>query len=546
MLARLARGRHPGLGLFLASLAAAAYLCAASWSASDAGFYLALGRLVAHGTIPRTNALAWTAPDYPWFATSWLYDFVLYRLVRAFGVGGVQVFSFALVTLAALGMRSAIRQVLGGGGAERLLAESVAAVAIVLILPRIDDRSYLVSWAVLTWSFAWSLKGETGGWKWRVASLPLIALGSNGHTGAAFGTGVVGLFCLEAAWRDKAFLREAAIAAGAVLALFANPGGSALVRDLFAHLHVESLVYLREYRAPELMRETAFFLVVPLLAWAAWRERRRWALVLTVLAFAVMGFRTVRFCYEFFLVASPLAALGVKRLVARRPGWAVASLVLVAAIGAANAAPALTEAVPGPRFRDDGLAVRAAAFLKREHITGRLYTSYHDGGYLAYALDQPIFQDSRPRAYPPSFWRADFAADRSPRAFQRWMDQLGVEVAVTARYPTPLTGAGKLDSPAWALVYWDQVNDVYLRRSVPRFRDLIARREFELFRRQAGSFDAVVEGIRKATPDLLARYAVEVRRYLRDSPDDPRALYASCLIDRRLGRPPRPVCAAVR
>src|SRR6185312_14796504 len=79
---------------------------------SDLGWHLALGRVIAQtGHIPRTNLLTWTVPDFPWYATNWLYDLIVYRAVTAFGVGSTQSLTLLLLSAALLGVTVAAGEV---------------------------------------------------------------------------------------------------------------------------------------------------------------------------------------------------------------------------------------------------------------------------------------------------------------------------------------------------------------------------------------------------------------------------------------------------
>ena len=66
-----------------------------------------------------------------------------------------------------------------------------------------------------------------------------IALGSNLHQGSALATGILGLFCIEAAWRERQWIREGAVAFGGVLALLAIPGGVSNLLSIRDHLHLD-------------------------------------------------------------------------------------------------------------------------------------------------------------------------------------------------------------------------------------------------------------------------------------------------------------------
>lgn len=512
---------------------------------TDAGFDLAIGRLIDRGQLPSTNALAWTAADHPWYPTAWLYDWALFRSEHLFGPVGVQLVVLALSIVTALGLFAALRETTQGEDDQPSpWWMAVFAATLLLLAPRIGARSYLVTWAALAWTVALCERARRLGWRWRVAALPVLAIASNGHAGAAFSAGVLALYGVESAVRERAWMREAAIAALGVGAVMLNPGGWTNLVDLFAHLRVQDLVSIAEYRPPEPTSEPAFFLLLLPLLPAAWIARDRPATALMAIAFAVMGLRNVRFAYEFFLAAAPLWALAVVRLKVRRGSMAALAIGASSLAAAVQATPHLGATALGAGFAQDGLPVRAARFIQREGLTGRFYNAYHDGGYLAYALDQPIFQDGRPRAWPASFWAANEAADQSAAAFEAWLRSLEVEWAVTARYPTPMTGEGRLADDRWALVYWDDVNEVRLRRDVPKFAAQIERLEYRYFRRSLDPYRAIVMTIEQGTDEVLAAYEKELDRFEADSPGDSYATIARCYLARRKNAPaPNEACS---
>jgi hypothetical protein len=77
----------------------------------DAGWHLAIGRLIAQSGIPRTNALSWTAPDHPWYATAWLFDLAAFELSRPFGARGIQLIVLLLLAATLVAWAIALRLV---------------------------------------------------------------------------------------------------------------------------------------------------------------------------------------------------------------------------------------------------------------------------------------------------------------------------------------------------------------------------------------------------------------------------------------------------
>src|SRR5207253_8091355 len=118
------------------------------------------------------------------------------------------------------------------------------------------------------------------------------------------------------------------------------------------------------------------------------------------------------------------------------------------------------------------LPVRAAAFAREHGIEGRMFNAYDHGGYLEWAGFE-TFADGRVQCFPREFWAAFYRNSYSAADFQRWLRSLDVEWAMPSRVSPWLSGRDLLDGPDWALVYWDDLNEVFLRRDVARFANLI-------------------------------------------------------------------------
>src|SRR5690606_25446913 len=149
--------------------------------------------------------------------------------------------------------------------------------------------------------------------------------------------------------------------------------------------------------------------------------------------------------------------------------------------------------------------VRAADFVEANGIDGRVFNAFRDGGYLAWRLpDRPVFQDGRVQAYPPAFFHAEQEAERRPERFREWLREWDVEWAVTTRIPGRLGGVRALSAPDWALVYWDDTSEVWLRRDVERFGPLIAHHEYRHLRPYGPVLRPIAAGTRSDLREWLA------------------------------------------
>lgn len=508
-------------------------LCFQPIGDNDAGWHLALGRRILAAGLPHANALTWTARDAPWYDTSWLWDVATAALVGRLGLAGLQLATFAALsaTLWALGWACAQRDAARG-------AWVVPAVALLLV-PRLLARPHVAAWAALAAVLALCLAGEGGSARFRAACVPLIALAGNLHSGAIFAAGVLGLFCLEELILRKKPV-ELAIAAAGVAALCANPGGVFDLRSMLYHLlHVQSVVVIGEYLPPSPRAEPIFFALVPVALVLGWRRRREeFALLATVFVFAALALKAGRMVYEFEIVAAPLLADGLARLGARAGarGQAAAAAALALACGASHGWPRRLFAHPPAAAWDPAaLPVRAAAFASAHRLSGPFFHSYDDGGYLEWALPEvPAFVDGRVQAFPEAFFRRFYAAGHGPAPFDRFLREEGAEWAMPLRTSPWLSGRGLLDgNPGWALVYWDDRNEIFLRRDVARFATLIGSFEYLRFR----PWGAIVGAVAQTPRAELERTLAEVARFEETTPGDPFAAIVRCAVRARQRSP---------
>ncbi len=202
--------------------------------------------------------------------------------------------------------------------------------------------------------------------------------------------------------------------------------------------------------------------------------------LLTCLAFLCLALKAQRFLVLGALVMAPIAGCNLRGALTRLPA-AVGVRVRRGAIAAATigviAAAWSMMHIPGIRF---GIAVgrempvRAAAYLKSIGFAGRLFNTFHLGGYLEWTLDRPVFQDGRGNLLPadaaaalagPSSYAKFEALDARYRfdALVTYYPQFaGVAFQERAeRIPGSDWGA---DRRKWALVAFDDGGQVYLRR----------------------------------------------------------------------------------
>ncbi|MGZ6143788.1 MAG: hypothetical protein ACXWLM_10645, partial [Myxococcales bacterium] len=188
-----------------------------------------------------------------------------------------------------------------------------------------------------------------------------------------------------------------------------------------------------------------------------------------------------------------------------------------------------------PRWDATALPVRAATFLNAAGLTGPGFNSFYDGGYLEMTRGR-AFIDGRIDALPPDAFRALNEAEQTPQKFQAYLRDKGCEWALTTRQLQALGGYRRLDGPDWALVYWDDVNELFVRRDLPALSAVRERFEYRFFR----PYGEIVGGVEKLAPGDLPLLLAELDRFERTTPAYPFAAIERCAALTRLGTPDAP------
>jgi len=438
-----------------------------------------------------------------------------------------------------------------------------------LLLPRATPRPHVAAWAALACVLHLclsaseldrhsSLVSHASARRLRLLSLLPLWLGAQLHAGAAFAAAPLGLFSLEAflRTRERRALWPLPLS---LLALLAGPAGPASLVHLLRHWDLGQVVQIEEFQPWRFSSEPLLPAVIlcallgllldarrardssataprdgTALGGPRWRSGRP-ALLACVLLFALLALRTQRLFYELVIVAAPALALLLSALResrdARTAALAMLLLFTLALTPHALAAELLAPRFD-PRWNEQVLPVRAARFLEEHAIEGPGFNGLRDGGYLAWARPvQPIFLDARIHAYPAALWKQLDAAERGPAAFDAFLRGEGAQWALTTRQRERLGGYRLLDNqPGWALVYWDEISAVYLRRDQPQFAEAIRALEYRRFH----PWGNPIAELQRPEPGLeaLLEFDDEIARFRQTSPDDAMGRLMDCAVAR--------------
>ncbi len=483
----------------------------------DAFTHLALGRALVHQRgWPIHEPFSFAAPGASYYNPEWLFDVVFFAAQVAAGTAGVVLLKAAIVALAVW-----ILWLDSRAGGERAAADptglmiraAVLTMTVVMMRHRFVERPDVVLMVFLGFTIhALNAYLDTGR-RW-IFVLPLVqVVWTNMHPSVIVGlvpfvAVLGGGFTLRVgtalvrrrwtpthaaipSWRQLGVVT--AVLAGVLLASALNPYW---LDALMLPFKLADQPWFRQevmelqppqpgtWPAPFVMTALLFLSLVSLVA------RLPLIPALTALPFVRLGLSAVRFVFLLEIVVAPILArtlttitAGVRSPLGRRlllGGAATAAGVTVITVGMTGAGVGpLVDArkVPGFGVNERWVPEGALRYLDARRVEGRLFNAFHFGGYIEwrdFPRRAPIL-DGRGMA-PPSLLEEIHFARAYPQHLARLQARFGFEAAVMD-YPTYSGDAieevigpdadSALASSDWALVYWDDVALVYLRRGGP-------------------------------------------------------------------------------
>ncbi len=529
--------------VFWLGLVVAFALCTGPLLDPDLPWHLSAARnMAATGGVPRGDFLSWTMAGKPWVDFEWGTQLIFYALYKAGGTTALCLFKavayFCITLFFAALLELWALPVLWTGLAAPLFA--------LALLPIAQIRPEIFSLLLFSLELYLLERRRLGRLVMSDRSLlalhlPLYILWANLHAGFVTGLLLCACYCAGefiAAGRRKAAYLFALAAVGAAGTLL-NPYGVKIYGVLIDHWrHLDYLHYLiSEWDMPGFSKyhlDGYWFVVAVsfagLLSAVVSGVELPPAHLAAILVFGVLSSRAVRTVPYAVLLIYPLALFAWSQISPPK-WWRLAKVPLLAVFAAFVVCSAVPIArgfnilsLPGPLLAKG--PQRACGFLLSEKkvLSGlRMYNPYNWGGYLGFALypDYKVFIDGRYLFV--DLLAQDDDAVHDPAQWRAFMDEKGVDFVLNFNSGVMLRksddaighpfSAVALPAKEWALVYWDQVAIVLVRRTkVPA--DWLARHEFKLlYPHDLRSLqDKIISGRVKGADvrSELARYAVEI------------------------------------
>lgn len=463
---------------------------------ADTWWHLRAGQwIIENHAIPRVDTFSYTRLGAAWEYPGWLVEVPMYAIYSLAGLGGLNVWTAFMVTLAFGFIYTSMS---GNPFMRAFILVLAAAVSAVYWAA----RPYLVTF-LLTAIYIYLLEKHRWSGDRRsernLVWLPvLMVIWANSHGGFAVGFLVWGAYFaatlpaygLErlAAWTGKRasatssgrrFLVLALAGLAMALAVCLNPHGIKMLAYPFTTVGIGALrAYIQEWQSPDFhsLSVQPFIWMLLLFLGAVGAARKRLALVdfLLVGGFAYLGLLAGRNLALFALAAPPALSrhasaalaiwgrkLGFKLTESQAavPTWQkwtnlLIILLLLAPIGY-KASLVLPEAANREEMATL-LPVRAVELLATERPGARLFNSYNWGGYLIWALPEyPVFIDGRTDLYSGEVIDEWVKIVQAEPGWEAALDRWGIDLVLLEPY-RPVVKS--LLNEGWITLHQDEVS----------------------------------------------------------------------------------------
>jgi hypothetical protein len=437
---------------------------------------LSVRNLFQHHSLSRIDTYTFTAAGSPWINFEWLSEVPFFLGFKVVGLQGIPAVYFVVLVLIYAGVY--YRSCRAGADCKDATIATLGAICLAGV--SIAPRMLLFGWLCMVGLLlVLDHFRRTGKGLWLLP--PLFALWINLHGSWVFGMVVLMLtiasgliegewgLVVATRWNPAEFKKLLLASAASLAALFANPFGYKLViyplDFLFRQQSVSQVV--EEWRPVDFSTRNgklAMIVIFGLLA-AALFSRRRWRLDEVLLAaFALWaGLSHVRFLFFAGLVLAPTLAPRLKLFTPYQKEldkpWlngAIMAGVVASLIFLFPSSAQLQQKA------DETFPTAALEFMRRQHVTGRIFNVYEQGGYIEWhAPELKLFIDGRTDMFVYKGVFDDYLNAVLVRRPFEVLDKYRIDyVLVGPQWPL----AYLLDhSPAWHPIYTDKVAVLFER-----------------------------------------------------------------------------------
>lgn len=467
----------------------------------DTGWHIGVGRYILEtGQIPKTGIYSYTAENMPWMSHEWLTELIFAGIDKISGLNGIVLISALAIALT----HSVFFSFLLYRGVNTVLALLLTVLVMTVTSTHWLARPHILSMPIiLIWYMALEAYRTEG--KQYIYLLPLLTvLWVNLHGGFMAGLLLIGVYflgsLLESVFAKDGRIREEerknALAYGkagllATTSSLLNPHGYNALLFPFQIMGQElSVGRVSEWLSPNfhefLPYEYMLLALIVVLGFSLWRPNFIDAGL--VILWVHLSLHSVRYTPIFAIIVAPIMAIRLEGLM--KEGMErgsrvfygvyafshriqetskslnthtiplVAVAIAVAVIingGKAFGVPLLEYGFDKGRF-----PVEAVAFAEKNGVRGKVFNTYHFGGYLIYKgfPKDGVFVDGRGDMYN-EFLKNYFDVVDIKQGWRKVLSRFNVEwMLASANSPLSVL---LLEAGDWHLIYADKVANIFVR-----------------------------------------------------------------------------------
>lgn len=479
---------------------------------ADTGWHIGIGRYILEtGTIPRTGIYSYTAADMPWMSHEWLTELIFALVHNIGGLYGVVV----LTALAIAATHSLFFGFLLYRGVNTVLAVILTIAVITTTSVHWLARPHILSMPItLVWYMALEAYRLEG--KRYIYLLPLLTiLWVNLHGGFMAGLLLIAVYWLgslldlflskdgnvrERGKKDLLVYSKVGLLAAAASLL--NPHGYEALLFPFQIMTQEiSVGRVEEWLSPNFHQFQPFeYMLLSLIVVLCFSLRKlRFIEAGLVILWTHLSLHSIRYTPIFAIIITPIIAVrlegimeegveGGHRLlnkiyaVSQRiqktseslnthilPTIAVFFVLTLVICGSGTLGMSFGERA----FDKEHFPIVAVDFAEKNGVKGRVFNTYHFGGYLIYqgVPKEGVFVDGRADMYNEFLKNYYDVVDVKP-AWREVLERFDINwMLITANSPLSVL---LLETEEWRLIYADKVANIFVK-GTPENQDLINR-----------------------------------------------------------------------
>jgi hypothetical protein len=451
-------------------------LHAAVMSDPDVWWHLRTGEwILEHRAFPHADPFSIFGMGKPWTAYSWLFDLLILKLFRHWGLVGIAVYTSAMVAA----ITAALYRLIERRQSDFAVSVLLTVAGVVCLSGILTPRPWMFSILFFVLEVDILMQARETGKVRELLWLPfLFAFWANIHIQFVDGLVVLGIAAAEPVaerwwlWRKTQLRADTAwaIFGACILGTLLNPYGWRIYQTAYELVSQSGVAnIITELKALEFRDASDFVLLfMPLVAAAtiAWSRRPPFFESAMLAIAAYLSFHSMRDRWLMAVVACAILASALPADEEQRRGLPAFALpAILTAVAALLAGGVVVLGLNQTRLNAslaEEMPVGAVDAVKQKGLRGRLFNDYDWGGYLIWSLRQPVSIDGR------STIHGDDRIARNVASWSGkpdWASDPDLEAAglVIAPVQLPLTQLLRLD-PDFSLVYEDKVAAVFQRR----------------------------------------------------------------------------------